>query len=63
MQHVAVLPEHIDFLNPRDGLHVELLQRALELLVVLRRGGLRFLHNLSPNRALSTYRSAIWTNQ
>ena len=29
MQHVAVLPEHVDLLYARDRLHVQLLQRTL----------------------------------
>ena len=36
MQDIAVLPEHVDLLYTLDRLQVQLLQRALELLVVLR---------------------------
>ena len=36
MQDIAVLPEHIDLLHTLDRLQVQLLERALELLVVLR---------------------------
>ena len=35
VQHVPVLPEHVHLLHTRDRLHVQLLQRTLELLVVL----------------------------
>jgi hypothetical protein len=36
MQDIAVLPEHVDLLHALDLLQVQLLERALELLVVLR---------------------------
>jgi len=52
VQDVAVLPEHVDLLHACDRLHVQLLERALELLVVLRVCGLRFAHDLSPHGAL-----------
>ena len=54
VQHVAVLPEHIDLLNTRNGLHVELLERALQLFVVLRGGRLGLAHDLAAHRALPT---------
>ena len=34
MDHVAILLEHVDFLNGLDGLDIELLERGLKLLVV-----------------------------
>lgn len=34
VDHVAVALEHVDLLDRLDGLHVELLERALQLLVV-----------------------------
>jgi hypothetical protein len=34
VDHVAILLEHVDFLDRLDGLHVHLLQRRLQLLVV-----------------------------
>jgi hypothetical protein len=40
---VAVLLEHVDFLNGLDGLHVHLLECGLELLVV---GGRRLVNTL-----------------
>ena len=52
VQHVAVLPEHVNLLDPRDGLDVELLERALQLLVILGRGGLRLADDLSPDSPL-----------
>ena len=55
VQHVAVLPEHVNLLDPRDGLDVELLERALELLVVLRSSRLRLPNDLSTDSPLSTY--------
>lgn len=56
MQDVAVFPEHVDFLNTRNGLDIELLQRALELFVVLGSCRLRLTHDLSPDRSLTTCR-------
>ena len=40
MQDVAILSEHVHLLYARDRLYVQLLKRALELLVVLRVCGL-----------------------
>ena len=34
MDHIAVLLEHVDLLDCLDGLHVHLLQRGLQFLVV-----------------------------
>ena len=55
VQDVAVLAEHVDLLHTGDGLHVELLERALELLVVLRGSRLRLPNDLSTDSPLSTY--------
>ena len=46
MQHVSIFPEHVDLLNTRDGLNIEFLQRALQLLVILGSGWLAFSYNL-----------------
>ncbi len=54
VQHVAVLPEHVNLFNTRNGLNVELLQRALELFVVLSSRGLRLPYDLSTHGPLST---------
>ena len=62
MQDVAVLPEHVDLLYARDRLHVQLLERALELLVVLRVCGLRFAHDLSPHGALPACTTGVSGN-
>ena len=55
MQYVAILPEHVDFLDTGDRLDVELLQRALELFVILGRRWLGLPHDLATDCALSTY--------
>lgn len=34
MNHVAIIFEHIDFLNGLDGLDVEFLERALQFLII-----------------------------
>ena len=52
VQNVPVFPEHVNLLHARDRLHVQLLQRTLELLVVLCVRGFRFANNLSPHCAL-----------
>lgn len=54
MQHVAVLPEHVNLLNTWNGLHIELLQGALQLFVVLGSRWLRLPHDLSTHGPLST---------
>jgi hypothetical protein len=56
VQHVPVLHEHVDLLHARDRLHVQLLQRALEFLVVLRVRRFRPGHDLSPHGALPAYK-------
>lgn len=53
MYHVAVLLEHVDLLDGLDGLHIELLERGLQLLVV-RAGGLVHLLCLSSGCAFTT---------
>lgn len=58
VQDIAVLPEHVDFLNTRNGLDVQLLQRSLELLVILSTGRFRFPHDLAAHSPLSTYLTA-----
>jgi hypothetical protein len=55
VQYVAVLSEHVDLFNARDRLDIELLERALQLFVVLRRRGFRLPHDLPAHSALSTY--------
>ena len=54
VQDVAVLAEHVDLLDSGDGLHVELLERALQLFVVLRGRGLRLADNLATHSPLTT---------
>jgi hypothetical protein len=58
VQNIAVLPEHVDFLNSRDGLHIQLLQSSLELLVILSTGRFGFPHDFSSDSPLSTYLTA-----
>ena len=53
VQDVAVLAEHVDLLDAGDGLNVELLERALELFVVLRGGRLGLPHNLAAHGPLT----------
>ena len=55
MQHVSVLPEHVDLLHARDRLYVQLLQRTLELLVVLCILRFRFAHDFSPHGPLPAW--------
>ena len=43
MDDIAVLLEHVHLLNRLDGLHVEFLQRCLQLLVIGARGLVNFL--------------------
>jgi hypothetical protein len=45
VQDVAILLEHVNFLDALDGLHVQLLEGSLELLVILARW-LGFPHDL-----------------
>ena len=52
VQHVPIFPEHVHLLHARDRLHVQLLQRTLELFVVLCVRRFRFAHYLSPHCAL-----------
>ena len=58
VQDIAVLPEHVNLLHAGDGLDVQLLERALELLVVLSTSRLCFPDDLSAHGTLSTYSSA-----
>lgn len=58
VQDIAILPEHVDLLNSRNGLDVQLLQGSLEFLVILSPGRLGFPHDLSPDSPLSTYLTA-----
>ena len=53
VEDVAVLAEHVDLLDTGDGLDVELLERALELFVVLRGGRLGLPHNLAAHGPLT----------
>ena len=62
MQHVSIFPEHVDLLNTRDGLNIEFLQRALQLLVILGSGWLAFSYNLSPDCPLSACDESIGTS-
>ena len=43
VNHISVFLEHVDLLNRLNGLHVELLQGSLQLLVVSARGLVHFL--------------------
>jgi hypothetical protein len=54
VQDVSVLSEHVDLLNTRDGLHVQLLERALQLFVVLSRGWLGFPDDFPSDGSLPT---------
>jgi len=60
MQHVSVLLEHVDLLHARDRLHVQLLQRTLELLVVLCIRRFRFAHDFSPHGPLPAWTTQTW---
>lgn len=55
VKNVAIFPEHVNLLNAVDRLHVQLLERALQLFVVLRAAGLSLAHDFSAHRALATY--------
>lgn len=44
MDHVAILLEHVHFLNRLDRLHVHLLQRGLQLLVIRAAALVHLLH-------------------
>lgn len=56
MNDVPVLLEHVHLLNGLDGLHIEFLERGLELLVV-GAGALVDLLDLSSRRTLATSQS------
>jgi hypothetical protein len=58
VNHIAIALEHVDLLNCLDGLHIELLERRLQLLVV-GAGGLVDLLDLSSRRALATTKISI----
>lgn len=53
MNHIPILLEHVDFLNGLNRLHIELLKRRLQLLVIRARRLMDFLH-LSPGCAFTT---------
>ncbi len=53
VNHIPVRLEHVDLLNGLDGLHIELLERLLQLLVVAGRSSRGALH-LSPGSSLAT---------
>lgn len=55
VNHVAVGLEHVDLFNRLDGLHIHLLERRLQLLVV-RAAALVHLLDLSPRCSLATVR-------
>ena len=55
VEDVAVLAEHVDLLDAGDGLDVELLQRALELFVVLGGRGLRLPDDLAAHGPLAAW--------
>jgi hypothetical protein len=55
MQHVSVFPKHVDFLHTRDRLHVQLLQRTLKLLIILRVCRFRFSDDFSSHGTLTAY--------
>jgi hypothetical protein len=44
VKHVSIILEHVNFLDLLDRLHVHLLERLLELLVVTGRAGRGTLH-------------------
>ena len=54
MDDVAVVLEHVDLLDGLDGLHVHLLQRGLQLLVVGARTLVRFLGELAAGGAFAS---------
>lgn len=53
VEDVAVLAEHVDLLHTRNRLDVELLERALELFVVLRGRRLRLPDDLAAHGPLT----------
>lgn len=53
MNHIPILLEHVDFLNGLNRLHIELLKRRLQLLVIRARSLMDFFH-LSPGGAFAT---------
>ena len=53
MDHIPILLEHIDLLDRLNRLHVQLLERGLQLLVV-RAGGLVHFFHFSPGRAFAS---------
>lgn len=53
MNHIPILLEHVDFLNGLNRLHIELLKRRLQLLVIRARSLMDFFH-LSPGGAFTT---------
>ena len=58
MNDIAVALEHVDLLNCLDGLHIQLLQRRLQLLVI-GAGASDDLLDFSPGRALATITSRL----
>ena len=55
VQDVPVFPEHINLLNSGNRLHVQLLECALQLFVVLRGRRLRLAHDFAAHGPLTTY--------
>ena len=53
VEDVAILAEHVDLLDTGDGLDVELLERALQLFVVLRGRRLRLPDDLAAHGPLT----------
>lgn len=52
MDHIAILLKHVDLLDRLDGLHIQLLERRLQLFVIGTRC-LVYLLRLPPRRALA----------
>ena len=61
MNDVSIALEHVDLLNRLDRLHIKLLQRRLQLLVI-GAGALVDLLDFSPGRTLATITSKLVTS-
>ena len=59
MNHIPVLLEHIHLLDRLDGLHVQLLERGLQLLVVCAGGLVDFFH-FSSRGAFASVKGGQW---
>ena len=54
MEHVSIVPEHVDLLYTLNWLHIELLENRLQFFVILSPSGLCFSYNFSANSSFST---------